>query len=69
MGLVNTDTTATLLKIVAGHTLPADLFVSHSFDLDDIEEAYDAFGRAAETHALKVALNAYAVCPRDATNA
>jgi alcohol dehydrogenase len=34
------------------------LFVSHSFDLDDIEEAYGVFGRAAETHALKVALNA-----------
>jgi len=58
MGLVNTDTTATLLKMVAEHTLPADLFVSHTFDLDDIEEAYDVFGRAAETQALKVALNA-----------
>src|SRR6478736_4510941 len=58
MGLVNTDTTATLLKMVAEHTLPADLFVSHTFDLDDIEEAYDVFGRAADTHALKVALNA-----------
>jgi len=58
MGLVNTDTTATLLKMVAEHTLPADLFVSHTFDLDGIEEAYDVFGRAADTHALKVALNA-----------
>ena len=58
MGLVNTDTTATLLQMVAEHTLPADLFVSHTFDLDDIEEAYDVFGRAADTHALKVALNA-----------
>jgi hypothetical protein len=27
------------------------LFVSHSFDLDDIEEAYDVFGRAAERDA------------------
>ena len=49
---------ATLLKMVAEHTLPADLFVSHTFDLDDIEEAYDVFGRAAQTQALKVALNA-----------
>ena len=32
--------------------------MSHTFDLDDIEEAYDVFGRAAETQALKVALNA-----------
>jgi len=58
MGLVNTDTTATLLKMVAEHTLPADLFVSHTFDLGDIEKAYDVFGRAAETQALKVVLNA-----------
>ena len=58
MGLVNTDTTATLLKMVAEKTLPADLFVSHTFDLGDIEKAYDVFGRAAETQALKVILNA-----------
>lgn len=54
MGLVNTDTTATLLKMVAEHSLPADLFVSRTFDLGDIEKAYDVFGRAAESQALEV---------------
>lgn len=58
MGLVNTDTTETLLKMVAQHKLPAEKFVSHTFALEDIIEAYDVFGRAAETKALKVIINA-----------
>ena len=57
-GLVNTNTTATLLKMVAQQKLPADQFISHTFALTDILEAYDIFGRAAETKALKVILNA-----------
>jgi alcohol dehydrogenase len=57
-GLVNTNTTGTLLKLVAQKKLPVDQFVSHAFDLNDIEEAYDTFARAAETMALKVMLNA-----------
>jgi alcohol dehydrogenase len=31
-------------------------FVTHHFTLDQFEEAYDVFGRAAETGALKVVL-------------
>lgn len=58
MGLVNTDTLATLLKMVAQGKVPAEQFVSHTFALTDIIEAYDVFGRAAETKALKVMLNA-----------
>ena len=58
MGLVNTNTTGTLLKLVAQKKLKVDKFVSHTFDLQDIEEAYDTFSRAAETKALKVMLNA-----------
>ncbi len=58
MGLVNTNTTGTLLKLVAEQKLPVDEFISHTFDLGDIENAYDVFGRAAETKALKVILNA-----------
>lgn len=58
MGLVNTDTLGTLLKLVARKKLDANLFVSHTFALGDIIEAYDVFGRAAETKALKVVLNA-----------
>jgi alcohol dehydrogenase len=57
-GLVNTNTTGTLLKLVAQGKLPVDHFVSHAFDLSDVEKAYDTFARAAETKALKVMLNA-----------
>lgn len=58
MGLVNTDTLGTLLKLVAQGKIPAEHFISHSFALDNIMEAYDVFGRAAETKALKVMLDA-----------
>ncbi|MCD2145185.1 zinc-dependent alcohol dehydrogenase family protein [Gordonia paraffinivorans] len=57
-GLVNTDTLGVLLKLVAQRRIDPDLFVSHRFALDDILEAYDVFGRAAETKALKVVLRA-----------
>jgi alcohol dehydrogenase len=57
-GLVNTNSTATLLKMVASGQLDGSPFVTHRFRLDQIEEAYDVFGRAAETGALKVALSA-----------
>ena len=57
MGLVNTDTLGTLLKMVAQNKVNADQFISHTFELDDIINAYDVFARAAETKALKVILN------------
>jgi len=31
-------------------------FVTHHFSLEQFEEAYDVFGRAADTGALKVVL-------------
>jgi len=58
MGLVNTNTLGTLLKLVAQGKIPAEHFISHSFALDNILDAYDVFGRAAETKALKVMINA-----------
>lgn len=58
MGLVNTDTLETLLKLVAQRKINPDVFISHRFALDEIIDAYDIFGRAAETKALKVILNA-----------
>lgn len=58
MGLVNTNTLGTLLKMVAQDKIPASEFISHRFKLGDIIEAYDVFGRAAETKALKVILKA-----------
>lgn len=57
-GLVNTDTTPTLIRLLAQERLDVDGFVSHRFALDDILDAYDTFGRAAETNALKVLLTA-----------
>lgn len=54
MGLVNTNTLGMLLKLVAGHKLPAGKFVTHEFTFDQILQAYDVFGNAAEHDALKV---------------
>lgn len=56
-GLVSTSTTSTLLKLVASGRLPAERFATHRFALDDIDDAYDTFGRAAQTNALKVVLS------------
>jgi alcohol dehydrogenase len=53
-GLVNTNSTPMLLKLVAEGRLKVDKFVSHRFKLNDMLAAYDTFGRAAETKALKV---------------
>jgi alcohol dehydrogenase len=57
MGLVNTNTTSMLLKLVAQHRLPVDKFVTHEFSFDQIEEAYEVFGNAAEHNALKVLIH------------
>jgi alcohol dehydrogenase len=54
MGLVNTNTIPMLLRLVAEGRIDADRFASHRFALDDMLAAYDTFGRAAETRALKV---------------
>jgi alcohol dehydrogenase len=58
MGLVNTNTLGTLAKLVAQKKIDPDPFISHTFAMADIMEAYDVFGRAAETKALKVIINA-----------
>jgi alcohol dehydrogenase len=55
-GLVSATTTPMLLKLVAQGKLTPEKFVSHRFTFDSIMEAYDTFGRAAETKALKVAI-------------
>jgi alcohol dehydrogenase len=57
MGLVNTTTLGMLLKLVAQDKLPVGAFVTHHFALDDVVEAYDVFGDAANSKALKVVLN------------
>jgi alcohol dehydrogenase len=55
-GLVDTYSTPTLLRLTQGHQIDAARFVTHHFTLDQFEEAYDVFGRAADTGALKVVL-------------
>jgi alcohol dehydrogenase len=55
-GLVDARTTAQLLKLIQERRLDPAPFITHRFALSDAEEAYDVFGAAAETHALKVVL-------------
>lgn len=57
MGLVNANTTKMLLKLVASKKLPAEKLATHHFSFDQFLEAYDTFGRAAETKALKVVIS------------
>ena len=56
-GLVSATTTPMLLKLVAQGKLAPEKFASHRFTFDSIIDAYDTFGRAAETKALKVVIN------------
>ena len=57
MGLVNTTTLEMLLKLVAQEKLPVDKFVTHRFALGDVISAYETFGDAASTQALKVLMS------------
>jgi alcohol dehydrogenase len=57
MGLVNTTTLPMLLKLVAQGKLPAAELVTHRFALEDILSAYETFGNASHTHALKVLMS------------
>ncbi len=52
--LVDTVTTPMLLKTVQAKKIDPQRLITHRFTLDRILDAYDVFGRAAETHALKV---------------
>jgi len=53
-GLVSATTTPMLLKLVVQGKLTPEKFVTHRFTFDHIMEAYETFGHAAETKALKV---------------
>jgi alcohol dehydrogenase len=55
-GLVDTRSTPTLLRMAAAGRLPLSSLVTHTFPLERMEEAYDVFGRATDTGALKVVL-------------
>jgi alcohol dehydrogenase len=56
-GLVDTSSTPTLMHLVGSGQLDAKRFITHRFGLDEFEEAYDVFARAADTGALKVVLS------------
>ena len=56
--LVDTVTTAMLLKVVRSGKLQPSQLVTHRFALNDIMKAYDTFGNAAKEGALKVVLTA-----------
>jgi alcohol dehydrogenase len=55
-GLVDTYSTPTLLRLAQGHQVDTDRFITHHFTMDQFDEAYDVFARAADTGALKVIL-------------
>jgi alcohol dehydrogenase len=56
-GLVDTYSTPTLLRLVATRQIESARFITHRFGLDEFLGAYDVFGRAADTGALKVVLS------------
>ena len=56
-GLVSATTTAMLLKLVAQGKLTPEQFITHRFAMNDFMDAYDTFGRAAETRAMKLAIS------------
>ncbi len=56
--LVDTVTTPMLLKTVQSHRIDPARLITHRFKLDKIMDAYDTFGAAAKTNALKVLVEA-----------
>jgi alcohol dehydrogenase len=56
--LVDTITTPMLLKTVQSRKLDPKPLITHRFKLDEILDAYDTFGHAASTGALKVIIEA-----------
>ena len=55
-GLVDTYSTPTLLGLIRSGMINPSPLVTHTFKMEQFEEAYDVFGRASETGALKVVL-------------
>jgi len=56
--LVDTVSTPMLLKTLHSHQLDPRPLITHRFKLDQILDAYETFAHAAETHALKVLIEA-----------
>jgi alcohol dehydrogenase len=60
-GLVDTSTIPQLMRLIAQGRLDPTVMATHRFALEDTMAAYDAFGNAASTGALKVVLHGSAV--------
>jgi alcohol dehydrogenase len=56
-GLVDACTTPTLLRLLTSGQLNGGQFITHHFEMDRTLDAYDVFGRASETGALKVVIS------------
>ena len=56
--LVDTVTIPMLLKTVLSKRIDAGKLITHRFKLDQILDAYETFGKAADTKALKVIIKA-----------
>lgn len=56
--LVDTVSTPMLLKIFMSHMIDPKLLITHRFKFDKILDAYETFGHAADTCALKVVIEA-----------
>ncbi|MEP6986524.1 MAG: zinc-dependent alcohol dehydrogenase family protein [Chloroflexota bacterium] len=52
--LVDTITIPMLFKTIGSHKIDPKLLITHRFKLDNILDAYETFGNAAKTKALKV---------------
>jgi alcohol dehydrogenase len=60
-GLVDTRTIPQLLSLIEGGRLDPTVLATHHFPMDQAMEAYEVFGNAAKSHALKVVLEGTAV--------
>ena len=56
--LVDTVSTPMLLNSLQSHKIDPKLLITHRFRLDRILDAYETFAHAADTHALKVIIDA-----------
>ncbi|MFG1798188.1 zinc-dependent alcohol dehydrogenase family protein [Nocardia sp. NPDC049149] len=53
-GLVDTNSTPTLIQLIRSGRLDPAPMITHRFDMSEFPRAYDVFARAGETGALKV---------------
>jgi alcohol dehydrogenase len=56
-GLVNTNTTPMLLKNVQSKKLQPEQLITHRFTFEQVLEAYEVFGNAAQEKAMKVIIS------------